>query len=174
MYEINHRLQWRGQKHIPHGCSEGRIHRIVGQLVEKGHPKMGPAVNFGGCPKHTNPSTAMALTSHPICTKALHKSAGRHFHFYFYPYCLYYINLATAVQLSAPTISDVSTFVPASHASAGGAMPPPWFPAKPKLEMWNLNLGMGQQKNEIQKTSEFYMFNEFNKCLFHAQQKRRG
>lgn len=50
MYEINHRLQWRGQKHVPHGCSEGPIHRIVGQLVEKGHPKMGPAVNFWDAP----------------------------------------------------------------------------------------------------------------------------
>jgi hypothetical protein len=51
-------------------------------------------------------------------------------------------------------------------------MPPPWFPAKLKLEMWN-QIWKWVKENEIQKTSEFYMFNEFNKCLFHAQQKRR-
>jgi len=122
MWESSHTCVW-NQSSTAMARSEARSPWLLrGPYPQNSWPTRGKRASQNGascqllgCPKHINPSTAMALTSHhrfvqKPCTNPLEDtstSTSTHT-----AYIILY-NLATAFQLSAPTISDVSTFVPA-------------------------------------------------------------
>lgn len=143
---------------FPIGCSEGPIHSIVGQLL--GMPQTHQPFNCNGAhisSHHTFVRKPCTIPLEDISTPTSTHTA--YIILIWEPLSSFLLQQFLMFQHSCqPCLcwwSNAASMV-SSQAETGDV---------------ESNLGMGPKKNEIQKTSKFYMFNEFKKVCFMPSKK---